>query len=175
MNFRPVGLMLLFCLIPLWAFAQSVMVKGVVKDTSGEAIIGASVLEKGTTNGTITDFDGNFALNVSKNAVLVVSFVGYKNEEISVAGKSSLKITLKEDSKALEEVVVIGYGTQRKGDVTSSVASVKADNFVKGAVKDVGQLIQGKVAGLAITNPNGDPTGSTQIRLRGTNTIGGAS
>ena len=71
MNFRPVGLMLLFCLIPLWAFAQSVMVKGVVKDTSGEAIIGASVLEKGTTNGTITDFDGNFALNVSKNAVLV--------------------------------------------------------------------------------------------------------
>ena len=75
MNFRPVGLMLLFCLIPLWAFAQSVMVKGVVKDTSGEAIIGASVLEKGTTNGTITDFDGNFALNVSKNAVLVVSFV----------------------------------------------------------------------------------------------------
>ena len=144
--------MLLFCLIPLWAFAQSVMVKGVVKDTSGEAIIGASVLEKGTTNGTITDFDGNFALNVSKNAVLVVSFVGYKNEEISVAGKSSLKITLKEDSKALEEVVVIGYGTQRKGDVTSSVASVKADNFVKGAVKDVGQLIQGKVAGLAITN-----------------------
>ena len=175
MNFRPVGLMLLFCLIPLWAFAQSVMVKGVVKDTSGEAIIGASVLEKGTTNGTITDFDGNFALNVSKNAVLVVSFVGYKNEEISVAGKSSLKITLKEDSKALEEVVVIGYGTQRKGDVTSSVASVKADNFVKGAVKDVGQLIQGKVAGLAITNPNGDPTGSTQIRLRGTNTIGGAN
>ena len=71
MNFRPVGLMLLSCLIPLWAFAQSVMVKGVVKDTSGEAIIGASVLEKGTTNGTITDFDGNFALNVSKNAVLV--------------------------------------------------------------------------------------------------------
>ena len=72
-------------------------------------------------------------------------------------------------------MVVIGYGTQRKGDVTSSVASVKADNFVKGAVKDVGQLIQGKVAGLAITNPNGDPTGSTQIRLRGTNTIGGAN
>ena len=80
MNFRPVGLMLLFCLIPLWAFAQSVMVKGVVKDTSGEAIIGASVLEKGTTNGTITDFDGNFALNVSKNAVLVVSFVGYRKK-----------------------------------------------------------------------------------------------
>lgn len=131
MNFRPVGLMLLFCLIPLWAFAQSVMVKGVVKDTSGEAIIGASVLEKGTTNGTITDFDGNFALNVSKNAVLVVSFVGYKNEEISVAGKSSLKITLKEDSKALEEVVVIGYGSARKSDVTGSIASVGERSCVR--------------------------------------------
>ena len=86
-----------------------------------------------------------------------------------------MNVVLEPENKALEEVVVIGYGTQRKGDVTSSVASVKADNFVKGAVKDVGQLIQGKVAGLAITNPNGDPTGSTQIRLRGTNTIGGAN
>lgn len=80
-----------------------------------------------------------------------------------------------EDSQNLDEVVVIGYGTQRKGDVTSSVASVKSENFVKGAVKDVGQLIQGKVAGLAITNPSGDPTGNTQIRLRGTSTIGGAN
>ena len=101
MNFRPVGLMLLFCLIPLWAFAQSVMVKGVVKDTSGEAIIGASVLEKGTTNGTITDFDGNFALNVSKNAVLVVSFVGYKNEEIPGSGKKFFKDEFETDNKIL--------------------------------------------------------------------------
>lgn len=101
--------------------------------------------------------------------------VCYVTQEVPTAGKKSLEIILKEDTKTLDEVVVIGYGTQRKGDVTSSVASVKADNFVKGAVKDVGQLIQGKVAGLAITNPNGDPTGSTQIRLRGTNTIGGAN
>ena len=101
--------------------------------------------------------------------------IGYVTQEVPTAGKNSLEIVLKEDTKTLDEVVVIGYGTQRKGDVTSSVASVKADNFVKGAVKDVGQLIQGKVAGLAITNPNGDPTGSTQIRLRGTNTIGGAN
>ena len=104
-----------------------------------------------------------------------VCYIGYVTQEVPTAGKNSLEIVLKEDTKTLDEVVVIGYGTQRKGDVTSSVASVKADNFVKGAVKDVGQLIQGKVAGLAITNPNGDPTGSTQIRLRGTNTIGGAN
>ena len=125
--------------------------------------------------GTITDFDGNFMLDVPTKSVLVISYIGYVTQEVSTAGKKSLEIILKEDTKTLDEVVVIGYGTQRKGDVTSSVASVKADNFVKGAVKDVGQLIQGKVAGLAITNPNGDPTGSTQIRLRGTNTIGGAN
>ena len=125
--------------------------------------------------GTITDFDGNFMLDVPAKSVLVISYIGYVTQEVPTAGKNSFEIVLKEDTKTLDEVVVIGYGTQRKGDVTSSVASVKADNFVKGAVKDVGQLIQGKVAGLAITNPNGDPTGSTQIRLRGTNTIGGAN
>ena len=125
--------------------------------------------------GTITDFDGNFMLDVPTKSVLVISYIGYVTQEVPTVEKKSLEIILKEDTKTLDEVVVIGYGTQRKGDVTSSVASVKADNFVKGAVKDVGQLIQGKVAGLAITNPNGDPTGSTQIRLRGTNTIGGAN
>lgn len=147
-----------------------------MKDSSGEPVIGASVVVKGNnTMGTITDFDGNFMLDVPTKSVLVISYIGYVTQEVPTAGKKSLEIILKEDTKTLDEVVVIGYGTQRKGDVTSSVASVKADNFVKGAVKDVGQLIQGKVAGLAITNPNGDPTGSTQIRLRGTNTIGGAN
>lgn len=159
----------------LTAFAQQ-KVTGKVKDSSGEPIIGASVVVKdNNTMGTITDFDGNFALDVPSKSVLVISYIGYVTQEVPATGKKSLEIVLKEDTKTLDEVVVIGYGTQRKGDVTSSVASVKADNFVKGAVKDVGQLIQGKVAGLAITNPNGDPTGSTQIRLRGTNTIGGAN
>lgn len=91
-------------------------------------------------------------LDVPAKSVLVISYIGYVTQEVPTAGKNSLEIVLKEDTKTLDEVVVIGYGTQRKGDVTSSVASVKADNFVKGAVKDVGQLIQGKVAGLAITN-----------------------
>ena len=162
MNFRPVGLMLLFCLIPLWAFAQSVMVKGVVKDTSGEAIIGASVLEKGTTNGTITDFDGNFALNVSKNAVLVVSFVGYKNEEIPVAGKSSLKITLKEDSKALEEVVVIGYGSARKSDVTGSIASVGGEKLREMPATNITYALQNRVAGVDMAQTSSAPGASIQ-------------
>lgn len=156
------------------AFAQKT-VKGNVSDAKGEPIIGASVVLKDNASvGTITDFDGNFSLDVpSSNSTLVISYIGYKTQEVSA--NSSLKIILKEDNEVLDEVVVIGYGVQRKGDVTSAVASVKADNFVKGAVKDVGQLIQGKVAGLAITNPSGDPTGTTQIRLRGTNTIGGAN
>ena len=170
----------LFLLLTLLSFSLTALaqqkVTGKVKDSSGEPVIGASVVVKGNnTMGTITDFDGNFMLDVPAKSVLVISYIGYVTQEVPTAGKNSLEIVLKEDTKTLDEVVVIGYGTQRKGDVTSSVASVKADNFVKGAVKDVGQLIQGKVAGLAITNPNADPTGSTQIRLRGTNTIGGAN
>lgn len=170
----------LFLLLTLLSFSLTALaqqkVTGKVKDSSGEPVIGASVVVKGNnTMGTITDFDGNFMLDVPAKSVLVISYIGYVTQEVPTAGKNSLEIVLKEDTKTLDEVVVIGYGTQRKGDVTSSVASVKADNFVKGAVKDVGQLIQGKVAGPAITNPNGDPTGSTQIRLRGTNTIGGAN
>lgn len=170
----------LFLLLTLLSFSLTALaqqkVTGKVKDSSGEPVIGASVVVKGNnTMGTITDFDGNFMLDVPPKSVLVISYIGYVTQEVPTVEKKSLEIILKEDTKTLDEVVVIGYGTQRKGDVTSSVASVKADNFVKGAVKDVGQLIQGKVAGLAITNPNGDPTGSTQIRLRGTNTIGGAN
>lgn len=153
-----------------------VKVTGTVKDIYGEGIIGASVVEKGNaSNGTITDFSGNFTLEVSKDAVIKISYIGYIPQEVKAVAGKPLDIVLQEDTKTLDEVVVIGYGTQRKGDITSSVASVKAENFSKGAVKDVGQLIQGKVAGLAITNPSGDPTASTQIKLRGTNTIGGAN
>lgn len=170
----------LFLLLTLLSFSLTALaqqkITGKVKDSSGEPVIGASVVVKDNkTMGTITDFDGNFSLDVPSGSVLVISYIGYVTQEVPVTGKKSLDIMLKEDTKTLDEVVVIGYGTQRKGDVTSSVASVKADNFVKGAVKDVGQLIQGKVAGLAITNPSGDPTGNTQIKLRGTNTIGGAN
>lgn len=150
-------------------------VSGVVSDESGEPIIGASVVVKDHESlGTITDLDGKFRFEVPSNSTLVISYIGYVTQEVPVTG-SNITVMLKEDSQILDEVVVIGYGTQRKGDVTSSVASVKPENFNRGAVKDVGQLIQGKVAGLAITNPSGDPTAGTQIRMRGTNTIGGAN
>ena len=157
------------------ALPDKIKVTGTVKDVNGEVIIGASVVEENTTNGTITDISGNFVLTVSDNAVVKVSYIGYVAQEVKAVQGKPLNIVLREDTKTLDEVVVIGYGIQRKGDVTSSVASIKSEDFSKGAVKDVGQLIQGKVAGLAITNPSGDPTSGTQIKLRGTNTIGGAN
>lgn len=157
------------------ALPDKIKVTGTVKDANGEGIIGASVVEENTTNGTITDISGNFVLAASDNAVIKISYIGYVAQQVKVVQGKPLNIVLREDTKTLDEVVVIGYGIQRKGDVTSSVASIKSEDFSKGAVKDVGQLIQGKVAGLAITNPSGDPTSGTQIKLRGTNTIGGAN
>ncbi len=155
---------------------KSRKLSGVVKDEKGEPIIGASVVVQGTTNGSITDLDGHFTLNdVSNGAMLTISYVGFVTQNISTNGKSSIKVQLAEDTKTLDEVVVIGYGTQRKGDLTSSVGSVKKEDFIQGAVKDAGQLIQGKVAGLAITNPSGDPVSGTTITLRGNTTILGAS
>ena len=128
---KPLWFLMLLCLIPVWAFAQNVTVSGKVKDSTGEPVIGASVLEKGTTNGIITDFDGNFNLSVGNNSALVVSFVGYKTQEIPVNGQTSFNIVLKEDTEVLEEVVVIGYGTARKSDVTGSIASVGVMSCVK--------------------------------------------
>ena len=120
---------------------QTVTVSGVVKDRKGEPIIGANIMEKGTTNGTITDFDGKYTLKV-KNAksILVVSYIGYQTQEIPVGNGGKKDITMQDDSELMDEVVVIGYGTQRKGDVTSAISSVKSESFVKGAVTDAGQL-----------------------------------
>jgi len=151
-------------------------VKGIVRDADGFELPGVNVIEKGTTNGATTDIDGNFSLNVSgPNAVLQISYVGFQQQEVTVGNQTSLTIRLQEDSKVMDEVVVIGYGTQKKADVTSSVASVKAESFNKGAVLDAGQLIQGKVAGLQITLPSGDPTGSSSVMLRGNSTLMGTT
>lgn len=155
---------------------QSISVSGTVTDTSGNPLPGVTVVVKGSTVGTISDFNGKYSLkDVNAQDVLVFSFVGMKTIEVPVAGKSQISVSLEEETIGLGEVIAIGYGTIKAGDVTSSVASVKPDDFNKGAVKDIGQLVQGKVAGLAITNPSGDPTATTQIKLRGTNTFGGAN
>ena len=148
---------------------NGITVKGVVKDANGEAIIGASVIEKGNAkNGTVTDIDGNYTLKVKRGATLTISYIGYISQETKGGN-----IILEEDLKSLNEVVVIGYGTQKKADVTSAVVSVKAEDFTKGNFNDAGDLIKGKVAGLTITRPSGDPGATTQISLRGIATVSG--
>lgn len=154
---------------------KKVKVRGVIKDETGEPIIGATVRVKGQSEGTVSDFDGNFTLDVTDDNTLQISYIGYQTQEFAVGKQHHFSIVLEEDKKILNEVVVIGYGTQKKGDITSSVGSVKSEDFIAGAINDAGQLIQGKIAGLSVTNPSGNPVGGTEISLRGNTTILGAS
>lgn len=169
--FKPIGLLLLFCLIPLWSIAQNITVKGVVKDNFGESVIGANVTEKGTTNGMITDLDGNFSLTVQKNATLVISYIGYVTQEIAVKGNTQFNIILKEDSKALEEVVVIGYGTARKSDVTGSIASVGGDKLREMPATNITYALQNRIAGVDMAQTSSQPGATMQIRIRGTRSL----
>lgn len=150
---------------------NTVTVKGVVKDANGDPIIGASVIEKGNAkNGTVTNLDGEYSLSVKRGAKLTVSYIGYVSQEISGGN-----VTLQEDNKSLNEVVVIGYGTQKKGDITSAITSIKAEDFSQGNIHDAGDLIKGKVAGLTITNGSGDPSVASAIRLRGIISLKGSN
>ena len=146
----------------------------ITAEDTGEPLPGVNITIKGTTLGTITNIEGEFSIVVPDgNAILVFTYVGYLGKEITVGDQTTIDVGLVEDIIGLEELVVVGYGTQRKGDITSAVATVKPEEFIKGGVKDVGQLIQGKVAGLTVYNISGDPTSNVQITLRGANTLGG--
>jgi len=154
---------------------QEKKVSGTVTDSeTGEPLPGVNISIKGTTMGTVTNTSGEFSITVrAPEDILEFSFLGYGKTEVVIGDQSTINIQLTEDIMALDELVVIGYGTQRKGDITSAVASVKQEDFLKGGVQDVGQLIQGKVAGLTVYKISGDPTSNVQITLRGTNTLGG--
>ena len=154
---------------------QQNQVTGRVVDNNGEPIVGVTIIEKGTTNGTITDIDGNYKINVSNpDAVLVYNFIGYELQEITVGSQSSINVVLNEESKFVDEIYVIGYGTAKKGDLTSAVASIKEEDFSVGKIGDAAELIKGKVAGLSITKSSGDPTKENSIMLRGVTTITGS-
>ena len=155
------------------AFAQQGAVKGKVLDEQGEPIIGANVVEKGTTNGSITDLDGNYSVTVSdlKKAVLQFSFIGYNTQEEAVKGRTTVDVKLGSSVINLGEVVAIGYGTQTRREITGSVANISEENFNKGVNRDASDLLQGKVAGLTITSGSGDVTRGSQIQLRGTSTL----
>ena len=150
--------------------AQDVTVSGVVKDSRGEALISAGVVEQGTQNGTVTNLDGSYVIKVNKDATLLFSYIGYLTETVKVGGRNNIDVTLRDDSKVLNEVVVIGYGTARKRDLTGAIGSVGSRELRGVPVQNIGQALQGKVAGVQITD-NGTPGGDVAIKIRGIGTI----
>lgn len=151
-------------------FAQAQEVSGNVSDANGP-LPGASVVEKGTTNGTQTDFDGNYTLSVGESATLVISYIGYSTSEVAVNGRTTINVTLAEDAQALDEVVIIGYGTTTVKDATGSVSSVTAKDFNNGVISSAEQLIQGKTAGVAIQQTSGEPGAGISVNIRGSNSV----
>lgn len=153
------------------AVQQGHIVTGKIVDKNGDPVIGANVLVRGTTNGTISDMDGRFSLDVPQNAVLQVSYIGYLTQEVQVKDQDKLNILLREDTQSLEEVVVVGYGTQKKGEVASAISSIKSEKFIKTPSADPAQMIKGQVPGLTITTPDANPTSTSEISLRGITTL----
>lgn len=148
------------------AYAQTVTVKGFVKDATGLEVIGANVVEKGnTSNGTITDLNGNFTLTVPQGATLQVSFIGYRTAEVAAAPQ--VVVTLEDDAELLSEVVVIGYGSVKKNDLTGSVTAIKPDEMNRGLVTNAQDMMQGKIAGVNVQTNGGQPGGGATIRIRG--------
>ena len=158
---------LLLAAMPVFANAQTITVKGNVKDVAGEPVIGAGVMQQGTATGTVTDLDGNYVLNVPASATLVFSSIGYVDQVIPVAGKSVIDVVLQEDAEMLEETVVIGYGVQKKSDLTGSVASVRSSDLKDRSTSDAAAALQGKAAGVQIINASGAPGSGAEIRVRG--------
>ena len=166
--------MLLVAFLPMLSVAVSaqVTVSGIVRDNASEPIIGASVMERGTANGTVTDLDGQFSLDVSsENAVLVFSYVGMRTQEQKLNGRKELAVTLLDDDKVLEEVVVIGYGTAKRKDITTAVSSVSTEDLEKLPIVSAAQAMQGKAAGVTVIKPNGQPGTGMVVRVRGTTSM----
>ena len=151
---------------------KQIVVKGVVKDEQGNPIIGANVVEKGTTNGTITDVDGNFSLSIAEGSKLRITYIGYLDQELVIeTGKDSYQIKLKEDTQILDEVVVVGYGTMKKSDLTGSISTLSAKDFNRGVSSTPDQLLSGKIPGLMINRSSGDPNSSATMQLRGPSSL----
>ena len=165
-NYRFLAAMLLAILMSVNVMAQDmIQVQGNVKDATGEPIISATVMQKGTGNGTVTDLDGNFTLRAPKGSLIVVSYIGYKNKEVKAA--SNVIVVLEEDVNLLEETVVIGYAKVKKSDATGSVTAIKPDDMSKGITTTAQDMLLGKVAGVSVTSDGGTPGGSSTIRIRG--------
>ena len=163
---KPLVLLFLLCLLPLGALAQG-LVKGTVSDAAGDPIIGASVKVQGSSTGAITDLNGKFSVNAPSNATLSISYVGYVTQRVNVGGRQNINVVLQEDNNTLDDVVVIGYGVQKKSDLTGAVASVKAEDLMNRSTTDAAAALQGKAAGVQILNSTGKPGAGANIRVRG--------
>jgi TonB-linked SusC/RagA family outer membrane protein len=163
---KPILALFLLCSFPLGALAQS-LISGTVKDVAGEPIIGASVVVQGSKMGVVTDLDGRFEIKAADDATLTVSFIGYTTETVKVGGRNNLTVILKEDAQVLNDVVVIGYGVQKKSDLTGSVASVNSDDIKNLSATNAAAALQGKAAGVQILNTSGAPGTESKIRVRG--------
>ena len=162
-------------LMTVTSFAQ-MTVSGNVTDETGEPVIGASVIIDGTSTGSVTDFDGNYSIsNVSPNATLKVSYIGYKTEEVAVGGRTKIDIQLKPDNEVLDEVIVVGYAVGSKRTVSGAIDRVKKEDMNKGVVSSPADALKGKVAGVVITQSGGDPMSGTNIRVRGTTSLSGGN
>lgn len=158
------------------ASAQERTISGTITSSEdGEALPGVTILVKGTTNGTITDIDGNYKIGVSDGDVLVVSFVGFKPQEVEVGGRTSINVNMEADVTALEEVVVIGYGTQKKSDLTGAISSLNREKLLGQVTASVDQALQGRLAGVQVTQNSGAPGGAVSIRIRGTSSLTGSN
>ena len=154
-------------------FAQEITVTGTVSSDAEGPIPGVNIVISGTTQGAVTDVDGNYTITVpGPDAILVFTSIGYASQNITVGNQTTINVTLVEDVQALDEIVVIGFGTQKKKDLTSAISNVKSEEFNKGSINNAAQLVQGKVAGLSITKPGGNPNQGYTMRLRGMSTIG---
>ncbi len=171
---KTLGLLILMCWLPMWAHAQNTTVKGVVSDADGP-IIGATVRVKGAANGTVTDFDGNYSISVAPGQTIQFSYVGYLTKEVKVGNQSTINVTMETDDKMLSEVVVVGYGTMRKSDLTGAVTQVDSKSIEKSVPTSIDQVLQGRAAGVQIQANTGTPGGSSTIRIRGTNSLNASS
>ena len=169
---KPLVLLFLLCLFPMGALAQSI-VKGIVSDEAGEPVIGATVKVQGSNEGAITDFDGNYSVKAASNATLSFSYVGYVTQTVNVGGRSTINITLKEDNTTLNDVVVIGYGTAKRSDISGSVASVDAAAMMKKVPINLADGLKGIAPGVIVTQQDGSPDALAQVRIRGVGTING--
>ncbi|OUQ50881.1 SusC/RagA family protein [Alistipes sp. An116] len=151
----------------LASFAQQVQVTGTVKDNAGNPVAGATILVEGTTNGTTSNADGSYSISAASDATLLVSFIGYQSQKLAIAGKTRIDIVLKEDSQAIDDVIVVAFGTAKKEAFTGSAAVIKSDDIVKSQQSNVAQALAGKVAGVQLTNTSGQPGQSPDIRIRG--------